>query len=368
MSEWKEYKLGEILSFHYGKALKTENRIDGKYPVYSSAGITGCHDTPLINSEALIVGRKGTIGKVYYTKIPFWCIDTAYYILPDNNKRYCLKYVYYLLQTIGLDLLNEDSAVPGLNRDTAYSQIIKLPPLPEQQAIASILSSLDNKIDLLHQQNITLEKLAETLFRQWFIEEAKPEWEVGSLGDVVSIKGGTTPSTKDVSFWNGSVYWATPRDLSNHGSVFLFDTERKITQRGLLEIGSGLLPVGTVLMSSRAPIGYLAISAIPVAINQGYIGIICDKLFSNNFMYLWCKNNMDKIKNSGNGSVFQEISKSVFKQIEILIPSSELLSQFDVSIKPIFEKIRVNQLQIKKLTTLRDTLLPKLMSEEIKTF
>ena len=238
--------------------------------------------------------------------------------------------------------------------------------IEEQRAIASVLSSLDDKIDLLHRQNQTLEAMTETLFRQWFVEEADEGWEEVFLHDVISVKGGTTPSTKKPEYWDGDIYWTSPRDLSNHTSVFIFDTNRKITERGLAKIGSGLLPIGTVLLSSRAPIGYLAITEIPLAINQGYIAIVCDKMVSNYFIYLWCKANMDGIKNQGNGSVFQEIAKSVFKEISITIPSSPLLDDFDKAVNPIFYKIKTNQQQIRTLEKLRDTLLPKFMSGEVK--
>jgi type I restriction enzyme, S subunit len=241
-----------------------------------------------------------------------------------------------------------------------------IPPLLEQRTIASILSSLDDKIDLLHRQNKTLEAMAETLFRKWFVEDAEDGWEGTTLDKVISVKGGTTPSTTVPEFWNGDIYWTTPRDLSNHNSVFLLDTERKITETGLSEIGSGLLPIGTVLLSSRAPIGYLAITDIPVAINQGYIAIVCDKVCSNYFMFLWCKVNMEEIKNAGNGSVFQEISKSNFKSLLMQLPSESILTKFNKSVFPIFEKIKANKKQIRTLEKLRDSLLPKLMSGEAK--
>ena len=243
---------------------------------------------------------------------------------------------------------------------------LELPPLPEQIAISSILSSFDDKLDLLHHQNKTLGQLAETLFRQWFIVVARENWEVGKLDDIVTVKGGTTPSTTVPEYWDGTVHWTTPKDLSNHNSVFLFKTERKITEAGLSKIGSGLLPIGTVLLSSRAPIGYLAITQIPVAINQGFIAILCNKKVSKYFIYLWCKANLEEIQNSGNGSVFQEISKMTFKDLNILIPPTLILKEFDKLIVPTFQKIKNNKIQIQILTQLRDTLLPKLMSGEVR--
>ena len=262
--------------------------------------------------------------------------------------------------------LDVSGVIPHLKKSDFDKLILPYPEPPIQKEIGDFYFNLSCKIDLLHRQNKTLEAIAETLFRQWFIEEAQEDWEEGPLDDVISVKGGTTPSTKEPEYWDGDIHWTSPRDLSNHNSVFLFDTDRKITEKGLAQIGSGLLPIGTVLLSSRAPIGYLAITDIPVAINQGYIAIICDKSISNYFMYLWCKANMKEIKNAGNGSVFQEISKSNFKTLEIQIPSSRILDNFERAISPTFEKIKANQKQIQTLEKLRDTLLPKLMSGEVR--
>jgi len=287
-----------------------------------------------------------------------------------SNKIAESGFYYYFLNQVGiqdfLKSMNIGSAQPSLKVPHLLGIQVPLLPLPEQKAIADVLSSLDDKIDLLHRQNLTLEAMAETQFRQWFIEEAQEDWEEGTLNDLISVKGGTTPSTAVAEFWGGNIYWTSPRDLSNHKSVFMFNTERRITEKGLSKIGSGLLPIGTVLLSSRAPIGYLAITEIQVAINQGYIGIVCDKIVSNYFAYLWCKYNMEEIKNFGNGSVFQEISKSVFKGIGISIPPRKLLNEFDKAIHPIFLKIKTNQYQIRTLETLRNNLLPKLMSGEVR--
>jgi len=198
--------------------------------------------------------------------------------------------------------------------DVVKEHLFDAPEPPEQKAIAEVLSSLDDKIDLLHRQNKTLEQMAETLFRQWFVEEAKEDWEVGELGDILSVKGGTTPSTKNPDFWNGDIHGTTPRDLSNDSNMYLLDTLKKISKKGLENISSGLLPKGTLLLSSRAPVGYLAFSEVPIAINQGYIAIIDNKGFSKHWIYLWLKENMDYIKSHANGSTFQEISKTSFKK------------------------------------------------------
>ncbi|MDX2135279.1 MAG: restriction endonuclease subunit S [Saprospiraceae bacterium] len=243
---------------------------------------------------------------------------------------------------------------------------LNLPPLPEQRAIATILSSLDDKIDLLHRQNATLEAMAEAVFRQWFVVEAREEWGEGTLDDILSVKGGTTPSTNVSEYWDGNISWTSPRDITKLDGIYLFETERRITESGLSKVSSGLLPKGTLLMTSRAPVGVLAFAEIPLAINQGYIAIIDDKGVSKEFIYLWLKSNMDSVHSYANGSTFQEISKSTFKTLEVLIPPVELRKNFQTLVNPIFAKIKSNQIQIRTLTTLRDTLLPKLMSGEVR--
>lgn len=168
MTEWKIYRLGDICTLNYGKSLTATNRVAGDVPVYSSAGITGWHNTPLVQSRGIVVGRKGTVGTVYYSDKPFYCIDTAYYILPDDEK-YDFKWLYYRLKSLHLDKLNEDSAVPGLNRETAYAQEFPLPGLEEQRRIAGILGAIDDKIENNRRINTNLELQAQALFDEWFI-------------------------------------------------------------------------------------------------------------------------------------------------------------------------------------------------------
>ncbi|EKD86152.1 MAG: hypothetical protein ACD_37C00442G0003 [uncultured bacterium] len=267
---------------------------------------------------------------------------------------------------------------------------IKLPPLVEQKEIVGILSSLDNKIELLRKQNETLEQIAQAIFNEWFVEfnfpnekgepykasggkmieselgEIPEGWEIDRISDYVTIRGGTTPSTKIKDYWNGNIAWTSPKDLSGLNAMFLLKTEKKITEEGLKKIGSGLLPKGTLLLSSRAPIGYLAISSIDIAINQGYIAFLSGQYFSNNYMFLWLKANMQKVINAANGSTFLEISKSSFQKIECFVPEEGILKEFDLITQAIFEKISKNLYQIETLSQVRGALLPRLMSGEAR--
>ena len=277
---------------------------------------------------------------------------------PKILKFYTHSQAYYdWIQTV------DNGATRGnINAQTYASMPIILPERHEQNRIVSILSSLDDKIELLHRENATLEQMAETLFRQWFVVEAKEEWEEVKLGDILSVKGGTTPSTKEPSCWDGDIAWTSPRDVTTLNGLYLFETEKKITQKGLEQISSGLLPAGTLLMSSRAPVGVLAFAEIPLAINQGYIAILDDKGYPKEFIYLWLKLNMDLVHSYSNGSTFMEISKSAFKSLDIVIPTKAEVVGFVLSVKPFFEKIKLNEKQIYLLLKQKELILPKLLS------
>jgi type I restriction enzyme S subunit len=266
----------------------------------------------------------------------------------------------------------------------------------EQRAIASVLGSLDDKIYLSRRINETLEATGRAIFKDWFIDfgptlakmegrspylepeiwslfpdrldnEGKPQgWEKSNIGREVDVVGGSTPSTKVTSYWGGDHCWATPKDLSSLNAPVLLATERTITKAGLSQISSGLLPIGTVLLSSRAPIGYLAISMVPTAVNQGFIAMVCRSRVSNIFAWLWTKENMEAILRNANGSTFQEISKANFRPIPLTVPPAPVLAAFDDEARPLFDRIADNEREIQTLAATRDLLLPKLMSGEIR--
>jgi len=311
-------------------------------------------------------------------------------------------YAYYLVkwEKVRGYAISQMSGTSGRQRVTASSfdyMYIPVPPLSEQKAIAHILGSLDDKIELNRRMNETLEAMARAIFKDWFVDfgptRAKIEgrapylpepiwslfpdaidpqsglpigWEVSTIGEEVKVVGGSTPNTKNPNFWNGGIPWATPKDLSNLNTPVLLETARTITKDGLAKISSGLLPVGTVLLSSRAPVGYLAISEIPIAVNQGFIAMVCERRLSNIFILLWAKENMDVIIQNANGSTFQEISKRNFRPINVVVASPQVLDNFHQNICPLYQRIVSNEIESRTLAELRDRLLPKLMSGEIR--
>ncbi len=304
---------------------------------------------------------------------------------------------------------------------------IPLPPIKLQCEVAKVLRSLDSKIEINRRINQTLEAMAQAIFKSWFVDfdpvkakiaakqegrdpllaamsaiSGKPEaeldalpseqyeqlsataalfpdemeeselgeipkgWQHSTIGAEVTVCGGATPNTKEPEFWNGGKHcWATPKDLSTLKFPVLLDTKRKITDAGLAKISSGLLPAGTVLLSSRAPIGYLAIAEISTAINQGFIAMKCDGVLPNVFVLQWCRKSMDAIVSNANGSTFQEINKSNFRPISVVVPSEPVLATFKKSAELLYQQLRENERQSRTLANLRDTLLPKLLSGEL---
>lgn len=282
------------------------------------------------------------------------------------------------------------------NVGSARTLTFQLPSLGVQDAILDVLKTLDDKVELNRRMNGTLEASARALFRDWFVDfgptrakagghpaylapdlwslfpdrigdDGVPErWEWSTIGEEVEAVGGSTPSTKNAALWDGGIAWTTPKDLSDLGSPILLDTMRTITEAGLRTISSGLLPAGTVLMSSRAPVGYLAVANVPLAVNQGYIAMKCTGRVSNWSAYLWAHENMDAIISNANGSTFQEISKKNFRPLPILVADDATRFAFDGLVGPMVERITANVIESRTLAATRDALLPKLMSGELR--
>jgi len=274
----------------------------------------------------------------------------------------------------------EQVAAAGIRGSDLKKLRVPIPPLPEQRRIAAVLGALDDKIELNRKMNKTLEEMAQAIFKSWFIDfdghtdlvdsELGPipsGWEVKEIQKTVDVVGGGTPRTKEPAFWDGgTIHWTTPKDLSGLSSPVLLDTARKITEAGLAKIGSGLLPKGTLLLSSRAPVGYLAIAEVPLAVNQGYIAMPPGGELSPLFLLFWAQANMDRIKARAGGTTFAEISKKNFRPIPVVVPSDAERERFEVTTGPLVSKMATNEIQSRTLSELRDTLLPKLISGELR--
>lgn len=320
---------------------------------------------------------------------------------PQLDPGFLLAYLAAPTTKHYIESFNAGGSRRAITKANIESFLIPLPPLPEQRAIAHVLGSLDDKIELNRRMNETLEAMARAIFQSWFVDfdpvwakkegrqpvgmdaataalfpddfedselgEIPKGWEVGSIGDEVTVVGGSTPSTANPEYWEGGThYWATPKDLNSLSSPVLLSTDRCITDEGLGQISSGPLPAGTVLLSSRAPVGYLAIAEVPIAVNQGFIAMVCQGRLPNQYVLQWARHNMETIIAHANGTTFLEVSKRNFRPIPVLVPSPETLPAFVRAVDPAYRLVVNNLRQSRTLAAIRDALLPKLLSGEIR--
>ena len=364
-------------------------------------GLPNCN----VQEGDLVFPHRGSIGEVGIVPgdTPRYMLSTSLMkFRPDHDKVSALFLFYYFRSAAGrAEIMQYSSQVgtPGIGQPlTSLRQFrVPVPSRDFQDRIAGTLSALDDKIELNRRMNETLEAMARAIFKDWFVDfgptRAKAEgrtpylapelwelfpssfddkdkpvgWKFSEIGNEVQVVGGGTPSTKEASYWEGGEHhWATPKDLSKLTSPVLLRTARKITNAGVNRISSGLLPLGTVLLSSRAPIGYLAIAEVPTAVNQGFIAMVCQKRLPNTFVLFWCRENLDYIKDISSGSTFAEISKRAFRPVPVVVPSEQVLAAWDRLIRPLYTRIVANIKGNDTLAETRDFLLPKLMSGRMR--
>ena len=356
----------------------------------------------------LVFTQRGTLGQVALVpkgRANRYLISQSQMKLTADPEKADSLYLYYVFTGAEQQEYIRQNAiqtgVPHTNLGILRRTPLDLPSLAEQRAIAAVLGALDDKIELNQRMNATLEATVRTLFQSWFVDfdpvranldgrqppgldaataalfpdtfeesavgHVPAGWRVAPVGEVVACVGGATPSTAESRFWEGGVHhWTTPKDFSSLKAPILIDTERRLTDAGVSKISSGLLPVGTVLLSSRAPVGYLALAAIPVAINQGFIGMKCNERASNYFMLNWCQSNMAEIEGRATGTTFAEISKQNFRPIPLVLPSREIMAVFTDTVAPFYDRITANLYESRTLAALRDGLLPRLLSGEVR--
>lgn len=249
------------------------------------------------------------------------------------------------------------ATMPSLNTKLLSDLSILVPPMHYQEWAASIFRALDNKIDLNRRITQLLDAATMTAYRR-VTDQSQSSVPIDA---VAAIRGGSTPSTASPILWSPGIHpWATPKDMSALLSPVLWRTGRSISDAGLESVSSGLLPEGTVLLSSRAPIGYVAIAAMPVAINQGFIALVPNAKLSSEYLCCWIRANMTAIKALANGTTFMEVSKQNFRTLRVALPPYSVLSEFDSLARPAFQLILNLERQNDRLGDLRDRLLPKL--------
>lgn len=261
---------------------------------------------------------------------------------------------------------NTGSTRGNINAQTFGNMEIPLPERKQQDYLVSILEPIDEKIRNNKQVNDNLEQQAQSYFQELFVDNASPEWTTGTISDLGTVVGGSTPSKAKPEYYTESgIAWITPKDLSINKSKFISHGENDITELGLKNSSAAIMPEGTVLFSSRAPIGYIAIAAGEVTTNQGFKSVVPKPEIGTPFVYFFLKNTLPVIEGMASGSTFKEVSGSTMKNVPAVIPDAAILAKFSDFCAPIFAQQRTLEEQNQSLAKLRDSLLPKLMSGEI---
>ena len=383
-AEWRKTTVGEAAPFVYGKSLPRGKRNEsGNVPVYGSNGIIGYHDTPLTDKPTIIVGRKGTIGTVHYSPAPCWPIDTTFYICDDAHDD--IRFRYYALKRLGLERMNSDTAVPGLNRNAAHAQELSLPPLPTQRAISRVLGAFDDKIALNAKMNATLEAMARALFRAWFVDfepvrakrsgrwrrgetlpgmpaalydlfpsELTPTdlgdvpagWEARTIGDLAHVSSGKRPPKR----------YRTPSD---EASIPVYGGNGVMAY-----VEDSLIDYPILLTGRVGTLGSVFRVTAPCWASDNTL--IVKPIDGSAFDFL--RFNLERVdfRNLNRGSTQPLLAQSDLKAQPIVVPPNGILEYFQDCSSSMYNKYDAIIAESRTLAAMRDTLLPRLLSGEVR--
>ena len=374
----EKIRFDNFVSLNRGFDLPDDKIIEGKYPVIASTSIKAYHNQFKVKAPIVVTGRSGSLGKVQYVDEDGWPLNTALYAkdFHGNNP----KYVYYFLQTMHLEQYNAGAGVPTLNQNHLHSLKILIHELPTQQKIASILSAYDHLIQNYKKQIEALQTGTCELYKEWFVrfrfpgwqnakfENGIPEgWKVERIGNFGEVIGGGTPSTENEEYWDGDIPWLSPVDLSDNTNVYVSRGAKNITELGLRKSSAKMMPAETVLLSSRAPVGYVALAKNPICTNQGFKSVVCDTAkIQPLYLYFYFKMNKNYLQSIASGATFPELSGSMMKKLKILLPPMKVQQEFSKRANIFIAKAELLSEQITNLTQQRDLLLPRLMSGKLE--
>ena len=368
--EWKEDVLGNVLEVKYGKDHK--KLADGQYPVYGSGGLMRYVDSILYDGPSILIPRKGTLNNIMFVDSPFWTVDTMFWSIINTDK-VDPKFLFYSICKRDFASMNVGSAVPSMTVNILNDIQISYPKnISDQRRIASILSSLDRKIELNNKINADLEEMAQAIFKNWFVDFEPfkngkfvdselgmiPEgWKVGTLEDIAEITMGQSPAGNSLNEnGEGMIFYQGSSDFGfRFPSIRVFTTEPK-----------RLAVANSVLFSVRAPVGDINVAKEECCIGRG-VASIKSKYGHDSYLFYAMKS-LHKLFDSfdGEGTVFGSINKKTLSAIQILLPSDGIVEQFNNVASSFDDRIRSLSDENSRISTLRDTLLPRLMSGELE--
>lgn len=327
----------------------------------------------ILHRGDIVFGRKGAVDRHAYigSDEEGWMQGSDCIRVRVKTQRINPRYLsYYFLtpehQAFMISMCSHGTTMASLNQKILEKIEVPLPDRIVQDRIVALLESLDEKIETNSQINDNLQQQAYTYFVCLFIENADSSWRIGTISDLGTVVGGGTPSKAKQEYYSeNGIAWITPKDLSVNKSKFISHGENDISELGYQNSSAKIMPVGTVLFSSRAPIGYIAIASNEVTTNQGFKSVVPHAEIGTPYVYYFLIHNLSLIESKASGSTFKEVSGSVMKSVEAVIPDTDTLAKFNDFCQPLFE-IQANlEQENRHLVDLRDTLLPKLISGEI---
>ena len=393
--------LNEFITLQRGFDLPKGDRAEGTVPVIASTGIGGYHNTAKVDAPGVVIGRSGSIGGGQYIQEPFWPLNTTLWV--KDFKGHDPRYIYYLMRSIDFTKFNVGSGVPTLNRNHLSSLLVNELGIDREKAISKQLGDLDDKIALNTQTNQTLEQMAQAIFKSWFVDfdpvKAKmnggqpegmdaataslfpeklvesdlgliPErWEVLESQKVATVAIGKTPPRKEPQWFTENpenVTWISIKDMGNAGTYAL-DSSEYLTPEAVDKFNVKVIPDNTLILSFKLTVGRVAITHGEMTTNEAiaHYKLADDARVSTNFLYSYMKQfNFESLGSTS--SIAKAVNSKIIKALPIIVPSKEILDSFDALVKPLFDKIKSNQMENQNLEALRDTLLPKLLSGEIE--
>ena len=412
VSDWITTTLGEFTTLQRGHDLPSATRIHGNIPILGSFGITGWHNESKVSGPGVTVGRSGaSYGVVSYSEVDYWPLNTALFVKNFHGNH--PKFAYYLLKSMDFERYNSGSAVQSLNRNHIHPIEIKIPPFLEQKAIAHILGSLDDKIELNCQMNETIEAMAQALFKSWFVDfdpvidnalaagniipdelferaeqrkkiEKKDNsdiqglfpdgfefteemgwiprgWDTREVQDFGQVVCGKTPSKQKAEYYGNDISFIKIPDM--HNVAWATTTTDNLSFEGSNSQKNKLIPKGSICVSCIATVGKVLMTSREAHTNQQINSLIPAEKNTLYYLYssfLGMEKNLKDL--ASGGAVTLNLNTSNFSKIKLILPLTPVLDAYDSSVNSLYEKNLKSLIQNQELAKLRDTLLPKLMS------
>lgn len=393
MSGWKDCQLGDVIELKRGYDLPQRERIAGPFPIISSSGFSDTHRDPKVKGPGVVTGRYGTIGTVYYVEGDFWPLNTTLYVrdFKGNDPRF----VSYFLRGIDFLAYSDKAAVPGVNRNHLHQAQISFPPVAEQRSIAAVLGALDDKIELNRRMNETLEAIARAIFKDWFVDfgptrakmegrasylapdiwslfpnrlddEGKPKgWKNCAISELCKrVENGGTPARGEPQYWSPpSVPWLTSGEVR---TPIIAETAQYISELGLQNSSAKTWPIGTTVVAMYgATAGQICLLGTSVSANQACCGLI-PKAHMREYVFIALREDRSGLASKATGSAQQNLSQRLIADHAVIAPSLECVQAFSEATESLFARWISNEFENNSLREVRDLLLPKLMSGEIR--